>query len=109
MAAFKKLKLVDEHELEQLIEKPIRQYDPRIRSMALHAKDMGSALNRDHLAPEEKLPLVKSAQPRYDKMNRIGMDSSEAVIIHPDAVQRPDIEPIEEAAPLQQGEDLAHH
>ena len=40
MALFKKLKLVDEHELEQLIEKQIRQYDPRIRSMALLQKEM---------------------------------------------------------------------
>ena len=107
MAAFKKLKLVDEHELEQLIEKQIRQYDPRIRSMALLEKEMGSALNRDDLAPEEKLALFKSAQHRYDKMNRIGMDSSEAVIVHPDAVQREDIEPIEEGAPGKRREDLA--
>ena len=54
MAAVKELKLVDDHELQQLIEKQIRQYDPRIRSMALLEKEMGSALNREDLTPEEK-------------------------------------------------------
>ena len=91
MAAFKNINLVDDQELQQLIEKQIRQYDPRIRSMALLEKEIGSALNRDDLTSEEKFALFKSAQHRYHKMNRIGMDSSEAVIVHPDAVQRPDI------------------
>ena len=73
---FKKLKLFDEHELEQLIEKQIRQYDPRIRGMTLLQKEMEDTLNRSDLAPEEKLALCKSAQHRYDKMNRPGLDSS---------------------------------
>ena len=58
------------------------------------------------MSPEEKLALFKSAQHRYDKMNRTGMDSSGAVMVHPDAVQRLDIEPIEEAAPGNRRDDL---
>ena len=53
MAALKKLKLVDKHELVQLIEKQIRQNDPRIRSMALLEKEMGSTLNRGDVSGRE--------------------------------------------------------
>ena len=78
MAAFKKLNFVDEHELEQLIEMQIRQYDPGIRSMELLEKEIGSTLNRDELAPDEKGALFKSAQHPYDKTNRSGIDASGA-------------------------------
>ena len=64
--------------------------------MALLEKEMGTTLNRGHLAPEEKLALFKSAQHRYDKMNRTGRDLKTAVIVHPDAMQRRDFDPIEE-------------
>ena len=62
MAIFKKLKLVDEMELERLIEKQLRQYDPKIHSMALMKKEMDQALARQDLVPEEKLALFHGAQ-----------------------------------------------
>ena len=84
---FKKQKLVEEHELEQVIEKQIRQYDPRIGSMAVLQKEMEDMLNRSDFAPEEKLGLFKSAQHWYVKKNRPGMDSSATVIVNPEAAQ----------------------
>ena len=70
--------------MEQLIEKQIRQYDPRIRRLALLQKEMEDRINRVDLATEEKLALFKSAQHRYDKMHRSGMDSSGTVILNPE-------------------------
>ena len=68
MALFKKLKLVDEKEIEQLIEKRLKQYDPRIHSMAQMQNDMTQILTQDNLPPEEKLAIFKASQQRYDRL-----------------------------------------
>ena len=67
-ALFKRLKLLDERELDRLIERQIRLYDPAIHSMAQMGKELASALSRDDLPADEKLALFKATQNRYNKI-----------------------------------------
>ena len=61
-AIFKRLKLLDEQELDRLIEKQIRQYDPNLRGMVALRKEMDQGMCREDLNPEERIALYKSAQ-----------------------------------------------
>jgi hypothetical protein len=64
-AMFKRLKLLDEQELDRLIEKQIRQYDPNLRGMVAMRKEMDEVMGREDLNPEERIALYKSAQQRF--------------------------------------------
>jgi len=70
MALFKKYRLVDENEIERIIEKRLRQYDPTIHSMALMKKEMTDNLTQQNLFPEEKLALYKANQNRFGQLNK---------------------------------------
>ena len=65
---FKRLKLLDEQELDRLIERQIRQYDPSIHSMAQMKKDMDNVLSREDIPAEEKIALFKASQQRFNKI-----------------------------------------
>ena len=67
-AIFKRLKLLDEQELDRLIEKQIRQYDPNLRGMVAMRKEMDEVMCREDLNPEERIALYKSAQQRFLKL-----------------------------------------
>ena len=70
MALFKKYRLVDESEIDRVIEKRLRQYDPNLHSMALLKKDMTDILSQKNLYPEEKLNLYKANQNRFGQLNK---------------------------------------
>ena len=77
MASFKQLKLIDEQELNRLIEKQIRQYDPALKILASVRKEMNTLMERNDLLPEEKLALYQSAQQRFDSIKpSVGISSS---------------------------------
>ena len=65
---FKRLKLLDEQDLDRLIEKQIRQYDPYLRGMVAMRKEMDDVMCREDLIPEERIPLYKSGQQRFFKL-----------------------------------------
>ena len=67
-AIFKRLKLLDEQELDRLIEKQIRQYDPNLRGIVAMRKEMDEVMCREDLNPEERIALYKSAQERFFKL-----------------------------------------
>ena len=62
---FKKLKLIDEHEIQRLVEKHLRQYDPSSRTLANLHQDMDMVIQRDDITPEERIALLKATQNRF--------------------------------------------
>ena len=65
---FKKLKLIDEQDIQRLVEKHIRQYDPSLRTLGNLHRDMDSVINRDDISPEEKIALFKSTLARFTNL-----------------------------------------
>lgn len=65
---FKKLKLIDEQEIGRLVEKRLKEYDPGLRSLANMYREMDGVMNREDLAPEEKLALYKTTHQRFSNM-----------------------------------------
>lgn len=66
---YRKMKLVDEAELERLIEKRIKQYDPTTRAMSKLQIEMANIVDRPDITPEEKLTLFKTANQRFQHLH----------------------------------------
>ena len=67
-ALFKRLKLIDEQELNRLVEKQLREYDPTIRSLATLHREMQEIEGRSDLTPEEKVALLSATQQRFSQL-----------------------------------------
>ena len=102
MTSFKKMKLVGEDELQRFKEKQIRDYDPKIRTLAFLQSEMDAILNADSdLNAEEKLKLFQIAQNRYDSFKK-----QSAVTNLPEKKQTVEA-PAEEEAPPEDDFDAA--
>lgn len=62
---FKRLKLVDEEELQRLIERQIRDYNPALRAMADRKQEIANLMDRRDVTDEEKLALFEANKQRY--------------------------------------------
>ena len=62
---FKRLKLIDEDEIQRLVEKHLRDYDPTLKGLAQIHREMDTNLTRPDLEPEEKLTLFQNSQQRF--------------------------------------------
>ena len=73
---FKKLKLIDEQEIQRLVEKQLRDYDPVIRTLGKLQTEMDSVLNRTDLSPEEKQALYQANLCKFLSMKNLDTKSN---------------------------------
>ena len=64
---YKKLKLVDGEEIQRLIEKGFKTYNPELRAMSELKMDMNEILNSKDLSAEEKIALLQANKLRFDE------------------------------------------
>ena len=69
-SVFRKMRLVDDSELQHLIEKRLREYDPTLSKRADLQIEMSGLLDRNDITAEEKLALYKATQTNYDSLTR---------------------------------------
>ena len=68
---FKKLKLIDEQEIQRLVEKQLKEYDPVLRTLGKLQREMDSVLDRDDLSAEDKQGLYQANLGKFLSMKNI--------------------------------------
>ena len=97
MKPFRKLRVLDEDEYQRLQERSIKEYDPKIRTMAFLQTEIDQLLSDPSLSSSDKLRLFQMAQNRLMNLKQQKAEDVVGPVVK--FVKPARVEPPIEAAP----------